>query len=162
MPPFEFRLQDAVALAVFLGVSFIAAALGSVATSSSLDPWYANLDKPSWTPPGSLIGTVWSILYTLMGIAAWIVWRQVGWTLSLPLVLFGIQLGLNVLWSVVFFGLQNPAAGFVTIIVLWVAVLTTLVVFWQVAPLAGGLFVPYIAWVTFAGGLNFILWQMNL
>ncbi len=161
MPSPWFRLQDVVALVVFLGVSFVAAAIGSVATTSSLDPWYANLNKPEWTPSGSFIGTVWSILYTLMGIAAWLVWREVGWTLSLPLLLFSAQLGLNVLWSVLFFGLQNPAAGLVIITILWAAILATLLVFWRVTPWAGVLFVPYITWVTIAGTLNFVLWQMN-
>lgn len=161
MPPGGSVLSPVLALAVFLGVSFVVAAVGSIATTSSLDPWYANLNKPDWTPSGSLIGAVWSVLYTLMGIAAWLVWREVGWTLSLPLILFAGQLVVNGVWSVVFFGLQNPAAGFVAIVVLWALVLATLVSFWRITPWAGALFVPYIVWVTIAGSLNFLLWQMN-
>jgi tryptophan-rich sensory protein len=150
-----------VAIIVFLVVVFVAAALGSLATTSSLDPWYANLDKPTWTPSGAVIGIVWSVLYPLMGIAAWLVWRQVGWTLSAPLLLFASQLAVNVLWSVVFFGLQNPALGFVIIGILWAMIFATLIAFWRVTLWAGLLFVPYIVWVTIAGTLNFFLWQMN-
>ncbi len=150
-----------IALVLLLGVCFVAAAIGSVATTSSLDPWYESLEKPVWTPSGSVIGAVWSVLYALMGIAAWLVWREVGWTLSLPLLLFGSQLAVNVLWSVVFFGLQNPVVGFVVIVVLWAMILATLVTFWRVTPLAGALFIPYIVWVSIASTLNFEIWQMN-
>jgi len=96
-----------------------------------------------------------------MGVAAWLVWRVKGWTLSLPLILFAVQLALNVLWSVLFFGLQNLAAGLIGILVLWVAVAATLAAFWRVTRWAGALFVPYLAWVTIATGLNAVLWQMN-
>jgi tryptophan-rich sensory protein len=96
-----------------------------------------------------------------MGIAAWLVWREKGWSLSLPLVLFAVQLVLNVLWSVLFFGLQNLAAGLIGILFLWAAVAATLVSFWRVTRWAGALFVPYLAWVTIATTLNAVLWQMN-
>lgn len=161
MPSPESRRSQVLALVVFLVAVFVAAAVGSLATTSSLDPWYAGLNKPSWTPSGTLIGIVWSILYPLMGIAAWLVWRQLGWTLSLPLLLFASQLVVNVLWSVVFFGLQSPVVGFVLIVILWAMILATLIAFWRISRWAGGLFVPYIVWVTIAGTLNFLLWQMN-
>lgn len=153
--------RDAIPLVVFLGVSFAAAAIGSFVTTASLDPWYATLRKPEWTPSGAVIGAIWTVLYALMGVAAWLVWRVTGWTLSLPLMLFAVQLVLNVLWSVLFFGLQNLAAGLVGILVLWVAVAATLVVFWRVIRWAGALFVPYLTWVTIATALNVTLWQMN-
>lgn len=153
--------RDWIALAVFLGVSFAAAAIGSYATALSLDPWYAGLAKPDWTPSGAVIGTIWTVLYTLMGIAAWLAWRQVGWALSPSLVLFGVQLGLNVLWSVLFFGARNLPVAFGEIVVLWLAILATLVAFWRVRALAGVLFVPYLVWVTIAGSLNYVLWQLN-
>ena len=161
MPLARVGPRDAIPLVVFLGVSFAAAAIGSIVTTSSLDPWYANLRKPEWTPSGAVIGAIWSVLYALMGIAAWLVWREKGWTLSLPMILFGVQLILNVLWSVLFFGLQNLAAGLVGILVLWAAVATTLASFWCVKRSAGALFVPYLAWVTIATGLNAVLWQLN-
>lgn len=154
-------MRDVVALAVFLGAAFVVAAVGSVVTISSLDPWYAGLDKPAWAPSGAVIGAIWTVLYALMGVAAWLVWRQVGWTASPALVLFGVQLALNAGWSVLFFGLQSPAAGLGGIVALWVAILFTLILFWRVAPVAGVLFVPYLAWVSIAGGLNFLIWQMN-
>ena len=161
MPSGTLGRKDVLPLVVFLGVSFVAAAVGSLLTVASLDPWYAGLAKPSWTPSGAVIGAIWTVLYALMGIAAWLVWRETGWTLSLPLVLFAVQLALNVLWSVLFFGLENLAAGLAGILVLWVAVAATLVGFWRVRRAAGGLFVPYLAWVTIATALNVVLWQMN-
>lgn len=161
MSPAGVGSRDAIPLVVFLGVSFAAAAIGSFVTTASLDPWYATLRKPEWTPSGAVIGAIWTVLYALMGVAAWLVWRVTGWTLSLPLMLFAVQLVLNVLWSVLFFGLQNLAAGLVGILVLWVAVAATLVVFWRVIRWAGALFVPYLTWVTIATALNVTLWQMN-
>jgi len=161
MSPARVGSRDVVPLVVFLGVSFAAAAIGSIVTTASLDPWYATLRKPEWTPSGAVIGAIWSVLYALMGVAAWLVWRVKGWTLSLPLILFAVQLALNVLWSVLFFGLQNLAAGLIGILVLWVAVAATLAAFWRVTRWAGALFVPYLAWVTIATGLNAVLWQMN-
>ncbi|HII41509.1 MAG TPA: tryptophan-rich sensory protein [Thermoplasmata archaeon] len=161
MPSGTLGRRDVLPLVVFLGASFVGAAIGSLVTVASLDPWYAGLAKPSWTPSGAVIGAIWTVLYALMGIAAWLVWRETGWTLSLPLVLFAIQLALNVLWSVLFFGLENLAAGLAGILVLWVAVAATLVGFWRVRRAAGGLFVPYLAWVTIATALNVVLWQMN-
>ena len=153
--------QDAIALVVFLGVSFVAAAIGSLMTFASLDPWYAGLAKPPWTPSGAVIGAIWTALYALMGVAAWLVWRVTGWSRSLPLILFAVQLVLNVLWSLLFFGLQNLAAGLVGILVLWAAVAATLVSFWRVKRSAGALFIPYLAWVSIATALNAILWQLN-
>ncbi len=161
MSPLKIGAPDAVALVLFLGASFAAAAIGSLATFASLDPWYADLQKPSWTPSGAVIGAIWTVLYALMGIAAWLVWRVKGWSMSRPLLLFAVQLALNVLWSVLFFGLQNLAAGLVGILALWVAVAVTLVSFWRVARGAGALFVPYLAWVSIATALNAILWQLN-
>lgn len=153
--------NDVVALVIFLVASFVVAAVGSLVTTASLEPWYADLDKPAWAPPGSVIGAIWTVLYTLMALAAWLVWRQVGWSASPALVLYGVQLGLNALWSVLFFGLQNPAAGLGGIVALWIAILLTLVTFWRASPLAGALFVPYLTWVTIAGALNVLIWQMN-
>lgn len=161
MSPAGLGPKDALPLVVFLGVSYLAAAIGSFVTMASLDPWYAGLRKPDWTPSGAVIGTVWTVLYALMGVAAWLVWRETGWSFSLPLVLFAVQLTLNVLWSVLFFGLQNLAAGLAGILVLWASVAATLVAFWRVTSWAGALFVPYLAWVTIATSLNVVLWQMN-
>jgi tryptophan-rich sensory protein len=97
-----------------------------------------------------------------MAIAAWLVWRQAGFAgVKLPLTLFAIQLALNSLWSVLFFGLQNPGAAVVEIILLWAAILATLIAFWKRSRWAGGLLVPYLAWVSFAAVLNVAIWRMN-
>jgi benzodiazapine receptor len=152
---------QAVGLVVSFAATFGAAALGSRWTARSLRGWYATLRKPAWTPSGRVIGTVWSVLYVLMALAAWIVWRDLGADAVLPLALFAVQLALNAGWSGTFFGLENLKGGFAVIVALWIAILATLVAFWTRAPLAGALLVPYLAWVTFAGGLNLILWRMN-
>jgi tryptophan-rich sensory protein len=121
--------------------------------------WYPTIAKPAWTPPSWLFGPVWTILYAMMGVAAWLVWRRVGW--SGALVWFAIQLALNATWSPVFFGLHRLGLALVNIGLLWLAILGTTIAFWRVAPVAGGLFVPYLAWVSFATALNFAIWQLN-
>ena len=126
-----------------------------------MDTWYAQLRKPSWVPSGRSIGLVWTVLYVLMAVAAWLVWREQGFDAWIALVLFALQLILNSLWSVLFFGRRNPRAAFLEIWVLWVAILATLVSFWLVTSLAGLLLVPYLAWVAFAGNLNRVVLRMN-
>lgn len=156
------RTAQVVGLFVFLAVTLGAGFLGSLATSSSVETWYTTLEKPIWTPPGALIGAVWSVLYALMAVAAWLVWRRAGMRASaLPLSLYGVQLALNAGWSFLFFGLRLPGYAFFEIIVLGVSVAATLFVFWRRVPLAGMLFVPYLAWVCFAGFLNAVIWQLN-
>lgn len=154
--------RSLLALATFALVTFGAAAIGSAVTTASLDPWYAALEKPSWAPPGALIGAMWTVLYALMAVAAWLVWRRGGVRANrVELSLFGVQLALNVLWSVLFFGLRSPGAAFAGILVLLVAVAATLFAFGRVTRLAGALLVPYLAWVAFASSLNFLIWRLN-
>ena len=151
-----------IALAVFVLICFAAAGLGSLVTASQIPNWYADLAKPSWTPPDWIFGPVWTLLYLTMAFSAWLVWRQAGFAgAKLPLALFAIQLALNSLWSVLFFGLQNPGAAAVEIVLLWAAILATLLAFWKRSNLAGALLVPYLAWVGFAGALNVAIWLMN-
>ncbi len=124
--------------------------------------WYAQLKKPAWNPPGWIFGPVWSALYILMAVAAWLVWRRGGFAAQRrPLGLFLIQIALNALWSPLFFGLKNPALAFAEIMLLWIAVLVTTVAFWKVHRTSGALLLPYLAWVSFASFLNFTLWQLN-
>lgn len=149
------------ALVLCVGLCFAAGYVGSVFTGKSVVGWYATLSKPSWTPPNAVFGPVWSALYLLMGVAAWLVWRSSGPGAALALSLFGAQLLLNVAWSAIFFGLRSPAAGFVEICVLWLAIGATTAAFWRVAPPAAFLMLPYGAWVTFATILNFAIWRMN-
>lgn len=143
----------------WLVLAFSAAALGGLFPPGD---WYARLQKPSWNPPNWVFGPVWTALYTLMAVAAWRVWRRGGFgTRRRELVVFLVHLVLNALWSPCFFGLHSPALGLAEIVLLWGALVATLVLFWRVDRLAGALFVPYLAWVSFAAFLNFTLWRLN-
>lgn len=124
--------------------------------------WYSRLAKPSWTPPNWLFGPVWSALYVAMAVAAWLVWKQAGLRGGAgPLAVFAVQLILNAAWSWLFFGLHRPGFAFAEIVLLWLAILATLVLFWRRNTLAGALMLPYLAWVTYAASLNFGLWRLN-
>jgi benzodiazapine receptor len=154
--------RSIVALAVFLALSFAASAIGGLFTYPAIPGWYQSLEKPSWTPPDAVFGPVWTALYILMAVAAWLVWKRGGWTAQRgPLTLWGVQLVLNSLWSILFFGMRSPALGLVEIQFLWLAILGTLIVFWKVSRLAGGLMLPYLAWVTYASALNFAIFRLN-
>ena len=149
-------------LAVFLVLCFAAAGIGGAVTTPKIDTWYATLVKPSWNPPNWIFGPVWSALYFCMAVAAWLVWRQGGLTgAKVPLTLFAVQLILNVVWSCIFFGLEMPGLAFVEVLFLWLAIAATMATFWQRSLVAGILFVPYLAWVSFASLLNFMIWRLN-
>jgi tryptophan-rich sensory protein len=124
--------------------------------------WYASLAKPPWTPPSAVFAPVWTVLYVLMGVAAWVVWRRAGFSGAAPaLALFVIQLALNALWSYVFFGLHRVDIALVDIAALWLVILIVLVLFWREDWRAGALLIPYLVWVGFASCLNFALWRLN-
>jgi translocator protein len=143
-------------------IVFGVASLGGFLTNLSVDTWYPSLAKPSWTPSGATIGTVWTILYTLMAIAAWIVWRHNGvGGRRLPLAIYAVQLLLNAGWSALFFGLRSPGLALMEICVLWVAILATAESFWKISKPAGALMAPYLAWVSVAGILNAMIWRLN-
>jgi tryptophan-rich sensory protein len=149
-------------LVVFLVVCFAAAGIGGAVTTPKIATWYATLTKPSWNPPNWIFGPVWTTLYICMAVAAWLVWRQDGFSgATLPLILFGVQLTLNVLWSCIFFGLEKPGLAFVEVLFLWTAIAATMILFWQRSSAAGILFVPYLAWVSFASFLNLVVWRLN-
>jgi translocator protein len=148
-------------LVAWLAITYVAAAIGSAA-SVGADTFYQQLDQPSWSPAARVFGPVWSVLYTLMGIAAWWAWRAEGFAAAhIALGLYLAQLLLNALWSWVFFASQLGALAFLNILVLWVLIIATLVAFWRIRPLAGVLLIPYLLWVSFAAALNFALWQRN-
>ncbi len=145
-------------VALCLGAGRLAASF----TAPAIGAWYAELNKPSWTPPNWVFAPVWSLLYVAMAVAAWMVWQERGLRGgALPLGLFGLQLLLNVAWSVVFFGLRRPGAALAEIAGLWLAVVATAIAFGRVAPAAGYLMVPYAGWLTFAAAVNAVIWRMN-
>jgi len=147
------------ALLGWLALSFAAGFVGSRFTPSE---WYQQLVKPSWTPPSAVFAPVWSILYIMMGIAAWLVWRNGDFSrVVTPLTLFIVQLVLNALWSYFFFGLHRPGVAYFDIVVLWVVIVLTTITFWRVSAAAGVLLIPYLAWVTFASFLNLAVWRLN-
>jgi tryptophan-rich sensory protein len=149
-------------LVMCVGVCFASAAVGALLTSPNVPEWYENLNKPSWTPPSWVFGPIWSFLYLLMGISAWQVWRKVGFRLAVvPLVLFGVQLILNMLWSGLFFGLRSPGVALIEIVFLWCAILATTIAFYRRSVAAGWLMLPYLAWVSFALALNLAIWSLN-
>ena len=151
--------RNALALIGWLALTFGAAATGVFVSTGG---WYAELAKPAWNPPGWVFGPVWTALYLMMAVAAWLVWREGGWKAQRgPLTLYVVQWGLNALWTPLFFGLQRPGMAFAEILVLLVAVCATLVAFWKVRRGAGLLLVPYALWTTFAALLNFTIWRMN-
>lgn len=149
-------------LALFLIICLGTAGLGAALTNLSVGDWYASLQKPAWTPPNWVFGPVWTALYVAMAIAAWLVWRRKGLAgASLPLLIFGAQLVLNAAWSALFFGIRNPGIAFGDIVLLWLAIVATIVAFGQVSALAAALLVPYLAWVSFAAILNWFIWRLN-
>lgn len=136
--------------------------IGSVFTASSVRTWYMELSKPAWNPPGWIFGPVWIALYTLMGISAYLIWRRRGTSgVKLALSIYGIHLILNTLWSILFFGLKNPAFAFAEILILLGFIIVTTVLFWRINNWAGILMLPYIAWVSFATVLNYTIWHLN-
>jgi tryptophan-rich sensory protein len=143
----------------WLALSFSAAAIGGRFMPGG---WYASLNKPSWNPPGWVFGPVWTALYTMMAVAAWLVWRRGGWSAQRrALTLFLVQLALNAAWSPLFFGLRRPGIAFAEIVLLWVAIAATLAAFRPVNRAAAWLLAPYLTWVSFAAALNFTLWRLN-
>lgn len=148
-------------LAAWIGVCLAAGGIGSYFTFEAVQTWYPTLQKPAWTPPSWVFGPVWTTLYVLMGTAAWRVWRRSGPEARAALTLFGVQLVLNTAWSGLFFGLRMPGLAFFELVLLWAAILATLLRFRSLDRLAAWLLAPYLAWVTFAGGLNLAIWQLN-
>jgi benzodiazapine receptor len=155
------RKQQIAGLVGWLVVSFLTAAIGGAASVNAA-PFYGQLVRPEWAPPSFLFGPVWTILYILMGIAAWLVWRVGGFRAARSaLVLFLVQLALNALWSWLFFAWQRGGLAFADILLLWLLIVATIVLFWRVRPLAGVFLVPYLLWVTFASALNYAIWRLN-
>lgn len=155
------RKNQVIGFIGWLVVCFAASAIGAIASIEARS-FYGQLVQPDWAPPGWLFGPVWTMLYALMAIAAWLVWRAGGFRgHRTALTLFLVQLALNALWSWLFFAWQFGAVAFADILLLWLLILATLVAFWRVRPLAGALLAPYLLWVSFAAFLNYTVWQLN-
>jgi benzodiazapine receptor len=154
--------RSLVGLAVSGAVCFVASFLGSAFTRPNLD-WYATLAKPSFTPPNGVFPVVWTILFVMMAVAAWLVWRISGdgGEKKTALVWFAIQLIINVLWSFAFFGMHSPSLGLGVIMALIVAIVITIVYFDRLSRAAALMLVPYVLWVGFAAALNFAIWLLN-
>lgn len=158
-PPSHPLGRQMLALLGWVLLCFAAATLGGLFMPGE---WYASLRKPAWNPPSWVFGPVWTALYTMMAVAAWLVWRHGGFTAQRrPLAWFLAQLGLNAAWTPLFFGLKQPGWAFVEIVLLWLAIAMTLWSFRSVNRLAAWLLAPYLAWVSFAATLNFTLWRLN-
>lgn len=159
-------------------MTFIVACAAAAAPGVKFRPgeWYAHLEKPPWTPPDWLFAPVWTVLYFMIAIAGFLVWTEGqvsgGGSLRksdidgegdvLPLAVFALQLVLNAMWSVLFFGLRRPGYAFAEIVLLWLTILATIILFFPVHPVAGWLLIPYLLWVSFAAGLNYSVWQRNV
>ena len=145
----------------WLAVTFAAAALGGFASATAGD-FYQQLARPAWAPPSWLFAPAWTLLYILMGVSAWLVWRERGFRHArIALLLFLAQLAVNALWTWLFFVWRLGALALVEILLLWVLILCTVVAFWRVRPVAGALLLPYLAWVAFASALTYAVWQRN-
>ena len=150
-------------LLISLVAPLLVGGLSGLATARSVTTWYPALRKPPFNPPSWVFGPVWTALYLLMGIALYLVWRE-GWQrpeVRAAMVLFAVQLALNGVWSLLFFGMRSPALALADVVLLWVAIVATTVAFWRVGTTAGALLLPYLAWVTFAAVLNASLWWLN-
>ena len=157
------KRSDVLGIAIAVIVCELVGVVGAIFTAPVIPTWYASLVKPSFTPPGWLFGPVWTTLYALMGIAAFIVWRR-GLAVAgvkAALLLFVVQLLLNALWSPVFFGVHSPSGGLAIILALWVAIVATIALSAGVSKAAAVLLVPYLLWVSFATVLNFSIWRLN-
>lgn len=151
-------------LAASIAICQMAGILGSFFTVSSVSTWYVGLNKPLFNPPSWVFSPVWITLFVLMGISLYIVWEKgvKSRQSKIAVTAFGVQLGLNALWSVLFFGLRSPFAAFIEIIFLWAAILTTIIYFYKINKTSAYLLVPYILWVTFAAVLNFSIFYLNV
>ena len=159
--------RSLLALGGFLGASFGAAAFGSYFTAESVETWYPTLEKPSWRPPNAAFGPVWTVLYTLMGVSAWLVWKQQPTVAAespqrkQALAAWVIQLLLNAAWSAAFFGARSPGGGLAVISLLVPSIAATAALSGRVSKPAGLLLLPYLAWTSFAAALNTRIWQLN-
>jgi benzodiazapine receptor len=147
-------------LLICIFICEFAGIIGSIFNIKSIPKWYSKIKKPSFNPPSWIFGPVWTILYLLMGISLYLVWNS-GKITTLVIIIFSIQLILNMVWSFLFFGIKKPGYAFAEIILLWISIISMMFVFYQISNIAGLIQIPYLMWVTFASVLNFSLWKLN-
>ncbi len=164
----HFLIKKFGSLVISLAIAQLAGFLGSIFTISSIPTWYQTINKPSFLPPNWLFAPVWTTLFVLMGISAWLVWKQYTQAKKLDkqkirsaLLVYGGQLLLNIAWSMIFFGWQMPWLAFLEIILLWMAILFTIILFYRIHHVAAWLLLPYLGWVSFAAVLTYAVAQLN-
>jgi len=157
------KINNTLKLVISLIIPQLAGGLGSYFTIGSVKDWYPTLVKPVLNPPAWVFGPVWTTLFAFMGIAAFLIWRNglERRDVKIALGVFIGQLVLNTLWSIIFFGLHSPGGALIEIIFLWLAILATIIMFSKISKPAAWLLIPYILWVSFAGFLNYSIWQLN-
>ena len=155
----QMQTSTLIMLICFIAASFAAASTSAIFPSGE---WYKQLDKPRWRPPDGLFAPVWAVLYALIGLSGWFVWREAGFSdAALPLGVYALQLLLNAAWTPIFFGLHRPGLALVEIFILWGSIVATMAMFHPVSAAAAWLLVPYFAWVSFASVLNLSIWRRN-
>ncbi|MFC2143906.1 TspO/MBR family protein [Candidatus Aenigmatarchaeota archaeon] len=154
---------DFVKLIVSIIICQVIGGIGSIFTAPSISTWYTTLAKPWFTPPNWVFAPVWITLFLLMGISLYLIWEKglKEKRIKTAISIFGIQLALNAIWSIIFFGLQSPFYAFIEIIILWIAILATIISFYKISKPAGLILLPYIIWVTIASSLNYYVWILN-
>ena len=158
-----FDIKEILRLIVSIVIVFLVGAVGTVYTLKEITTWYVALAKPSWTPPNWTFGPIWTTLYILIGISLYLVWRE-GLDrrdVRIALLVFAVQLILNVVWSLVFFGTHNIFGGLVLVILLWISILANIVVFYRISKPAGLILIPYLIWVSIASYLNYSVFLLN-
>ena len=159
----SFSVKEIPRLVVSIVIVFLAGAVGTVYTLKEITGWYVFLPKPSWTPPNWAFGPIWSILYILMGISLFLVWREgLGKkNVQIGVLVFAVQLAINVIWSLVFFGTHNIFGGLVLVLILWISILINIIVFYRISKPAGLILIPYLIWVSIASYLNYSVFLLN-
>jgi benzodiazapine receptor len=157
------KIKNIIYVAISIIIAQLAGIIGSVFTIESVNTWYLTLVKPALNPPSWVFGPVWTTLYFLMGISAYLVWRRgiKRYDVKIALSIYALQLVLNTLWSIVFFAFENPGLALVNIVFLWLSILLTVITFAKISKTAAWLLVPYVAWVSFATYLNYAIWSLN-
>ena len=159
----DFSIREIPKWIVSIIIVYIAGAIGTLFTLKEITTWYVYLAKPEWAPPNWIVGPIWSTLYIFIGSALFLIWRKgLGRKdVQVALVVFAVQLIINVVWSLVFFGSHSIFGGLIMVILLWIAIVINIFVFYRISKSAGLLLIPYLVWVTIAAYLQYNLFVLN-